>query len=63
MSHPWIAGARKPDAEKHREPTEMNIDPHMLKQGGTAWQGGKEKEPGLLRAFLGALSRPRCHRS
>lgn len=40
LSHPWIVQARKPDAEKHREPTEINITPEMLKEGG----GGKGKE-------------------
>lgn len=34
LSHPWIMSARKPDAEKHREPTEMNISPDMLKEQG-----------------------------
>ncbi|CAE7189439.1 CPK2 [Symbiodinium sp. CCMP2456] len=31
MSHPWIMSAKKPDAEKHREPTEINISSDILK--------------------------------
>jgi len=34
LGHPWIVQAKRPDAEKHREPTEVNITPEMLKEGG-----------------------------
>ena len=52
LGHPWIMQARKPDAEKHREPTEVNITPEMLKEGGEKWETLDKlrhgKKPGII---------------
>ncbi|CAE7356833.1 CPK2 [Symbiodinium necroappetens] len=44
MSHPWIMSAKKPDAEKHREPTEINISSDILKGDPKNTTPGTEKK-------------------
>lgn len=44
MSHPWIMSAKKPDAEKHREPTEINISSDILKGDPKTTTPGTEKK-------------------
>ncbi|CAE7499465.1 CPK2 [Symbiodinium natans] len=44
MSHPWIMAAKKPDAEKHREPTELNISSDILKGDPKNLSAGAEKK-------------------
>ncbi|CAE7660206.1 CPK2, partial [Symbiodinium pilosum] len=43
MSHPWIMAAKKPDAEKHREPTEINLTSDILNADPKANNQGDKK--------------------